>query len=243
MYTLSWINKFLNLTNISFTSIQVEALQLFKYMCSFTKIIMTDESFLLVSLNEEKAKKLAQVLSNDTARKILDYLSKKDLVTETQIAKALKLPLSTVHYNLQHLVKSDLVNDEHFTYSEKGKQISHYSLSNKYVIIAPKKTEQLKEKLKKFLPVIFVTTTASLLIKYFWQPTLLKSFSKNVMTSYAEDAAVAGADMLARAPAVQEISATSNQEFAIWFLFGSVFALLIYFIWAEIILKKRKKKQ
>ena len=36
---------------------------------------MTDESFLLVSLREEKAKKLAQVLSNDTARKILDDLS------------------------------------------------------------------------------------------------------------------------------------------------------------------------
>jgi len=204
---------------------------------------MTDESFLLVSLEEEKAKKLAQVLSNDTARKILDYLSKKDLVTETQIAKALKLPLSTVHYNLQLLVKSDLIKDEHFTYSEKGKQIIHYSLSNKYVIIAPKKTEQLKEKLKKFLPVVFITTTVSLLIKYFWQYTIIRSLSKNIMTTYAEEAAVAGADMFARAPAVQEISTLNNQEFAIWFLFGGVFALLTYFIWAEIILKKYNKKQ
>ncbi len=203
---------------------------------------MTDESFLLVSLEEEKAKKLAQVLSNDTARKILDYLSKKDLITETQIAKALKLPLSTVHYNLQHLVKTKLINDEHFTYSEKGKQISHYSLSNKYVIIAPKKTADLKERLKKFLPVIFITATASLIIKY-WQKLPITTFSNKVMTSYAEEAAVAGADMLARAPVVQEISATSNQEFAVWFLFGSVFALLIYFVWAEIILKKYKKKQ
>ena len=203
---------------------------------------MTDESFLLVSLEEEKAKKLAQVLSNDTARKILDYLSKKDLATETEISKALKLPLSTVHYNLQHLVKTNLINNEHFTYSEKGKQISHYSLSNKYVIIAPKKTEQLKERLKKFLPVIFITTTASLLIKN-WQNLPIKTFSNKVMTSYAEEAAMTGADMLARAPVVQEISKTSNQEFAIWFLFGSVFALIIYFVWAEIILKKYKKKQ
>ena len=202
---------------------------------------MTDESFLLVSLEEEKAKKLAQVLSNDTARKILDYLSKKDLVTETQIAKALKLPLSTVHYNLQHLVKSDLINDDHYSYSEKGKQISHYSLSNKYVIIAPKKTEKLKQTLKKFLPVVFITTTVSVLIKY-WQNIPLKTFSNKMMASYAEEAAVAGADMLARAPVAQEIS-VSNQEFAIWFLFGSVFALLIYYVWAEIILKRKKKKQ
>ena len=123
-------------------------------------------TFLLVSLEEEKSKALAQVLSNDTARKILDYLSKHDLSTETEVAKGLKLALSTVHYNLQHLVKADLVSDEHFTYSEKGKQIVHYSLSNKYVIIAPKKSEKLFEKLKEFLPVVLLITGVSLLIKY-----------------------------------------------------------------------------
>jgi len=200
---------------------------------------MAEESFLLVSLEEDKAKKLAQVLSNDTARKILDFLSKKDLTTETQIAKALKVPLSTIHYNLQHLVKAKLINDEHFTYSEKGKQISHYSLSNKYVIIAPRKTAGLKEKLRKFLPVIFITATASVLIKY-WQTFSVRTFSNKIMTSYAEEAA--SADMLARAPIAQQVT-TNNQEFAMWFLFGSVFALLIYFVWAEIILKKLKKKQ
>ena len=75
---------------------------------------MAEESFLLVSLEEEKSKKLAQVLSNDTSRKILDLLSKKDLLTETDISKELSLPLSTVHYNLSHLVTSGLVSDENF---------------------------------------------------------------------------------------------------------------------------------
>ena len=96
---------------------------------------MTEESFLMVSLDEEKSKKLAQVLSNDTARKILDILSKQDMMTETQVAKELTIPLSTAHYNLSLLIKSDLINDNHFTYSEKGKKIIHYQLSNKYVII------------------------------------------------------------------------------------------------------------
>ena len=133
---------------------------------------MADESFLMVSLDEDKSKKLAQVLSNDTSRKILDLLSKKDLMTETQIAKELNIPLSTAHYNLNLLVKSDLVNDDQFTYSKKGKKINHYSLSNKYVIIAPKKSSKIFDKLKDFLPIVLISGLASLVIKYFSEANL-----------------------------------------------------------------------
>ena len=54
-------------------------------------------------------------------------------------------------------MKSKLINDDHFTYSEKGKKVNHYSLANKYVIIAPKKSEALFDRLKEFLPIIFIT--------------------------------------------------------------------------------------
>ena len=64
------------------------------------------EKFVLVSLEENKAKKLAEVISNSTARKILDYLSEIEEAPESQIAKALKIPLNTAHYNLQNLKKS-----------------------------------------------------------------------------------------------------------------------------------------
>ena len=36
------------------------------------------EKFLLVSLKEDKAKQLAQVISNESCRKILDYLADKE---------------------------------------------------------------------------------------------------------------------------------------------------------------------
>jgi len=110
---------------------------------------MPEDPFLLVSLEESESKELAKVISNKTSRKILDLLSKKD-ATETQIAKDLKLPLSTVHYNLQHLLKANLVKVDEFHYSEKGKEVNHYSLANKLIIIAPKKTsrESFMQKLK-----------------------------------------------------------------------------------------------
>ena len=68
-------------------------------------ICMAKKSFLLVSLKENKAKKLAEVISNKTCRKMLDYLAEKKHVTESEIAKELKIPISTVHYNLDNLHK------------------------------------------------------------------------------------------------------------------------------------------
>ena len=75
------------------------------------------EKFLLVSLSENKAKQLAQVISNETCRKILDYLADKD-ATESELSEKLDIPISTVHYNLHQLQKGSLVVVEEYHYSE-----------------------------------------------------------------------------------------------------------------------------
>src|SRR3989344_3588410 len=111
---------------------------------------MAKEKFLLVSLKEDKAKKLAQVISNDTSRKILDYLAEKE-ATESDLAKTLEVPISTIHYNLKALMDAGIIEVEEFHYSQKGKEVNHYKLANKYIIIAPKGTYGIKEKLKSIL--------------------------------------------------------------------------------------------
>ncbi len=197
---------------------------------------MAEEPFVLVSLEEKKAKQLAQVLSNDTARKILDFLSKNDKITETKISEELDMPLSTVHYNLKLLRESELVDDKNYTYSEKGKEVIHYSLANKYVIIAPKKTEILIEKLKQFLPIVLITTGISLGIKY-----ILPRFNQpKAFAMAAQESSRLALELDSMAVPPEPIMQT--QEFAVWFLLGSVVALLLYFVWAEIILKKFKSK-
>ena len=103
--------------------------------------------FLLVSLQDQKAAELAQVISNATCRRILDYFSEHDSVTESQVSQDLAIPLPTVHYNLQLLVKGGLIKTEEFHYSTKGKEVNHYSLANQYIIIAPKGVHGFKEKL------------------------------------------------------------------------------------------------
>lgn len=187
---------------------------------------MAKKSFLLVSLKEDQAKKLAQVISNDTCRNILDYLTKKN-ATESELSKELSLPISTVHYNLQHLLKAKLVKAEEYHYSKKGKEVLHYSLSNQYIIIAPESTYGLKEKLKKFLPIVLIVAATAGIVQF-----LSKILVKPVSTSFAAEEAVtktasAAADqaVAAGAPALQAI------PFALWFLYGALFAVVVYFIY------------
>ncbi|MBU2589822.1 MAG: helix-turn-helix domain-containing protein [Nanoarchaeota archaeon] len=192
-----------------------------------------EDSFILVNLNESKAKKLAQVISNNTSRKILDYLAKKNEATETQIAKDLQLPLSTVHYNMKHLKEANLVKVDEFHYSEKGKAMDHYKLSNKFVIIAPDETRlnSVKESLSKILPVALVSLIASGLIHLFTQREPL------MLAQKASDEILEAAPMMLSRDAGAVITETIEPNIALWFLIGSFVAMSIFFV-VDIIRKK-----
>src|SRR3989344_6458595 len=127
---------------------------------------MANKNFLLLSLEDSKTKKIANVVSNHSCRKILDYLSQRE-ATESELAEKLQMPISTVHYNLQQLMETGLINTEEFHYSKKGKEVLHYKLANKYIIISPKSTYGLKEKLKGILPVALIAAGMAGIIQIF----------------------------------------------------------------------------
>jgi DNA-binding transcriptional ArsR family regulator len=92
---------------------------------------MAKEKFILVSLKEDESKQLAQIISNKTSRKILDYLAEKE-ATESELAAKLAVPISTVHYNLQALLKAKMIESDEFHYSDKGKEVNHYKSDRQY---------------------------------------------------------------------------------------------------------------
>jgi len=223
---------------------------------------MAKQSFLLVSLKEDKAKQLANVISNESCRKILDYLGEKEDATETKIAKDLDLPISTVHYNLQHLMKAGIIEVEEFHYSEKGKEVNHYKLANKYIIIAPKTTYGIKEKLKTILPVSLLALIGAgfiqLYTKYFstsarimkaaplgaiqaGEPIMEAAVAEApVVEQVMERAADEGAKaVIEKAPEVVVNVAQSESNLALWFLFGCLFVIVLVVIF-EIIRAKRR---
>ena len=197
---------------------------------------MPNKNFLLLSLEDSKIKKVSNVISNDSCRKILDYLSNKE-ATESELASKLSIPISTIHYNLQQLMETGLISAEEFHYSQKGKEVSHYKLANKYIIIAPKKTFGIKEKLKSILPVALIASGTALVIqlisKYLLKTGVTVTQEAAVAKSVVRERAMASAPAALGKAAPEATAAVTpliSQNIALWFLAGALFALLVYLI-------------
>lgn len=170
-----------------------------------------EDSFMLIDLKEDKAKELAQVISNKTARKILDYLATKESVTETDISDDLGLPLSTIHYNMKLLTDTNLVLADEFHYSEKGREVNHYKLANKTIIIAPgnMEKESFKQKLMKILPAVTIVAAVAGIIQLVQSGFFaMKSTAAPILQSAVET--VAKAPVLAEDAAYETVRETAT---------------------------------
>lgn len=98
-----------------------------------------EEKYLMFSMDDDRLKYLSESLSNPSCKKILDLLSEKEL-TETDIARELKIPLNTVDYNIKKLIKAGLIEKTSHFWSLRGKKMPVYRVSNKKIVISPKKS-------------------------------------------------------------------------------------------------------
>jgi DNA-binding transcriptional ArsR family regulator len=231
---------------------------------------MTKKSFLLVSLNESKTKKLAEVISNNTCRKMLDYLASKQDATESDMAKELGIPISTVNYNMKALLEAKLVKSDEYHYSPKGKEVSHYKLANQYVIIAPEGEKALiREKLRSIIPTALIMGAAAAIIKLFSSGFMAAQETAAPLMMKAAGAAAPAAEPImqasramadeavaAAAPTVQNFAAerapevieTTRQvtshapEIALWFFIGAVSSVAVYLL-IEWLIKKIKRRR
>ncbi len=201
------------------------------------------EKHILISLDDERAKAVSEVLGNKTCKKILDYLSENDS-SESDISKELKMPLNTVGYNIKKLVSSGLIESSNHWWSVKGKKIPIYKASNKRIIISPLKLKS--EKLKQFLAPVLLSGFGALILR-----GLVKS--EQVITESID--AVSGKELIQKAsqwPGAIDNPDTFNYasdssglliyisglEPWVWFLIGAWFGLLLFFL---LNLKRDKK--
>ena len=196
---------------------------------------MSEESFLLVNLKEDKAKKLAQVLSNESCRKILDFLTHNKSATETEISEKLNIPLSTVHYNLKHLSKTGLVTTDEFHYSKKGREVIHYSLANKYIVIAPKEDKNFMDKLKKFIPLSLISITGTAILYIHQNIQRMSTFTGRTADFQME---ALNAEM--RVVETYSQPVVSEPNLALWFFSGTLLIILSTLIIELIKFKKNK---
>ena len=189
-----------------------------------------NDKFLLISMDDERAKKLSEVLGSKTCKKIIDFLAETKEASEKDIADELKIPLNTTEYNLKKLVHAELVEKtKNFFWSKKGKKIPMYKLSNKSIIISPK--SKVSSKIKSILPVAIFAGLGSLIIR---QLTTFQSQNQVFQT---------GEKMLEAAPEATNIMVDNADFFFtqpptawMWFLGGAILATIIFAIlnWRKI---------
>jgi len=171
---------------------------------------MVEERFILASLEDKKSKDLAQVIASNTSRKILNLLSKEDL-SESEISNKLNAPITTVEYNIQQLLKAKLIETKEFKWSEKGKKIKYYKVSNKLIIIAPKSQSLFLDKIKTIIPVALIGLAISSII-YWYKPRVVSMKSTEIL---------AASPML-------ESSVQSQPVYALYFLLGIIITIGLY---------------
>ena len=129
------------------------------------KDITNSEKLLVLPLGED-SKKITQVITNDTAREIIELLAEHSM-SASDIAKKLNVPLTTVKYNIENLVEVGLAKIERIKYSEKGRKVKVYAPVRKLIVVVPEKMDNgsIVEILKKYLGVILAAVFATGLVE------------------------------------------------------------------------------
>ena len=176
---------------------------------------------------EATANNTAAVSNYIQQLKSIKFSSPDDILSkQMEMVSKLSNPAS------QKLQQAKLVIAEEFHYSKKGREVNHYKLANKYIIIAPKKVSGLKEKLKGILPVAAAALGISAVIK------LVTKTSGTLPTAMAEAALAPEAPSMAADTTMMVVN--QQPDIAFWFLAGSVATMILYLIMA-IINEKFKK--
>jgi len=194
---------------------------------------MVDKSSLMIDLDDPRAGKIAEVISNKTAKKILGVLAEKEL-SESEISDLLNLKMNTVGYNIKKLKEAGLIEVVGgFLWSVKGKRIHKYKVSNRKIVISPRMRSGI-------LPAIIGSVFIAGLIKVFVGgsvPVLQDVATRNDMLTegVSAGAEVFSDEMQTFAPEIaNNISsvALAIPEVWAWYLLGSLTALLIFFVWS-----------
>lgn len=199
-----------------------------------------EDKYILLSMEDEKLKEVAEILGNKTCKKILDFLSDKKESSEKEISDELNIPINTVEYNLKKLLKVRLIEkSKNFFWSKKGKKIDVYKVSNKSIVISPKDSEFVS-KLKSILPSFILTGAMTFGIYVYEKFNLLKSsvVDKTVGESFyglgsgfsQEASRVMVEDVVVQSQPVTDVLVSSTPMGWVWFLSGALLVIFIFSI-------------
>lgn len=190
-------------------------------------IIMENNNYILISLNDEKSKAVAEVLGSPTCKKIIGYLSENQEASQKDLSDALNIPMNTLEYNIKKLLNSGFIQKrKNFFWSKKGKKIIMYELSKKSIIISHKKSPS--QKLRSILPA-FILTAAGTIALWIFEKV---KYSKESAIDHAGDSSKM---LMEKSGEIFSYSSDISggllvfqpAHLWVWFLTGALLAILI----------------
>ena len=199
----------------------------------------------LIDLDDPRMSALADVLANKSSKKILSLLAGDELST-SEIALRLKMPITTVDYNMKKLTRAGLIEKTRSLMSSKGKIVPVYRVSESRIVISPKSI------LRGIVPAFFVTAAVAICLRI-WEASYR---AKILLTESASPAQFGVASVeTVKSVSFAAINNTSTnvvlQSFSdklyyflanaynSWaFLIGAFFALCVVLLWNRV--KKNK---
>jgi DNA-binding transcriptional ArsR family regulator len=194
------------------------------------------EKYLNIDIEDPRSGKIAQVLGNKTAKKILSLLAENEM-SASEISEKLDLPLNTITYNVEKLVSSGLAEEvKGFLWSVKGKRIKRYKVSNRKIIISPKKMV-----LKGILPMVLISGVIAGGIKYWMNYN--QKFGAALSNAPIADKLMAAAPAAAGSEAVGNAAQVSMLSGVwVWAAAGVLAGIAGYLIW-EYVQKRRRNER
>lgn len=118
------------------------------------------EDVVVLEPGDEQATKIAKAMSSQTASDILSLLA-AGAKSLTDITEQLKIPLTTVKYHTENLLDAGLIKISETRYSIKGREVKMYALTDRLLIVAPKRTN-VRDLLLKYSSLFAIVVAGSL---------------------------------------------------------------------------------
>jgi len=185
---------------------------------------------------EKNTKKIALELANDTGRKILEEIYNLNIITASEIAENLQIPLPTVLFHIERLTELNLVKVADTKLSKKFREIKCYSPAKKAILIIPAQEKETISSIKNALQARIVAPLSLLIalgitVTIGWFTQRGETFVQRLATEKAAPLDV---------PVPEATNALEANTFH-YFLLGSVVLCVIFvciYVFAKIIQKK-----
>jgi predicted transcriptional regulator len=192
-----------------------------------------ENHFMLVSLEDSKSKAISEVLGSKTCKKIIGYLSERKEASQKDLSDALDIPMNTLDYNIKKLLESGFIQKKkNFFWSKKGKKISMYELSNKSIVISPKKSSS--QKFKSILPAFILTAAGTFAVWAYEKIKYATIYSRENIVApvvdYSQDVLLKGAEVASSTGTSSDYSSlAASAPISIWpwFMAGALLMIVI----------------